>query len=61
MVIGGLNARQRTIINSEVHEDKFTAVVEVVLNDMFGYSSQLCGVIQGWGHIIIAAATIVFR
>ena len=40
-VIGGLNARRGTIIDSEVRKDKFTAVAEVALNDMFGYSSQL--------------------
>ena len=34
-VIGGLNARRGTIIDSEVHEDEFTAVAEVALNDMF--------------------------
>jgi hypothetical protein len=43
-VIGGLNARRGTIIDSEVREDEFTAAAEVALNDMFGYSSALqCG------------------
>ena len=45
-VIGGLNARRGTIIDSEVREDEFTAVAEVALNDM--YSSQLC--MQGIGE-----------
>ncbi|KAH8983296.1 elongation factor G, mitochondrial [Lactarius akahatsu] len=49
-VIGGLNARRGTIIDSEVREDEFTAVAEVALNDMFGYSSQLRGATQGKGE-----------
>lgn len=49
-VIGGLNARRGTIIDSEVREDEFTAVAEVALNDMFGYSSQLRGGTQGKGE-----------
>ena len=48
-VIGGLNTRRGTIIDSKVCEDDFMAVVEVVLNDMFGYSSQLRRVTQGKG------------
>jgi len=49
-VIGGLNARRGTIVDSEVREDEFTAVAEVALNDMFGYSSQLRGATQGKGE-----------
>jgi elongation factor G len=49
-VIGGLNARRGTIIDSEIREDEFTAVAEVALNDMFGYSSQLRGLTQGKGE-----------
>ena len=49
-MIGGLNARRGTIIDSEVREDEFTAVAEVALNDMFGYSSQLRGATQGKGE-----------
>ena len=49
-VIGGLNARRGTIIDSEVRDDEFTAVAEVALNDMFGYSSQLRGGTQGKGE-----------
>jgi translation elongation factor EF-G len=48
-VIGGLNTRRGTIIDSEVREDEFTAVAEVALNDMFGYSNQLRGSTQGKG------------
>ncbi|KAN0137569.1 P-loop containing nucleoside triphosphate hydrolase protein [Lactarius tabidus] len=49
-VMGGLDARRGTIIDSEVREDEFTAVAEVALNDMFGYSSQLRGATQGKGE-----------
>ncbi|KZT30244.1 elongation factor G mitochondrial [Neolentinus lepideus HHB14362 ss-1] len=49
-VIGGLNSRRGTIIDSEVREDEFTCIAEVALNDMFGYSSQLRGATQGKGE-----------
>jgi hypothetical protein len=40
------------IIDSEVREDEFTAVAEVALNDMFGYSNQLRGSTQGKGKFL---------
>ena len=49
-VIGGLNQRRGTIVDSEVREDEFTAIAEVALNDMFGYSSHLRGITQGKGE-----------
>ena len=49
-VIGGLNTRRGTITDSEVREEEFTAIAEVALNDMFGYSSHLRGVTQGKGE-----------
>ncbi|KAF9449353.1 elongation factor G, mitochondrial [Macrolepiota fuliginosa MF-IS2] len=49
-VIGGLNARRGTIIDSEVRDEEFTCVAEVPLNDMFGYSNQLRGSTQGKGE-----------
>ena len=49
-MIGRLNARRGTTIDSEVRKDKSTAVVDVSLNDMFGYSSQLRGAIQDKGE-----------
>ncbi|CAA7264587.1 unnamed protein product [Cyclocybe aegerita] len=49
-VIGGLNTRRGTIIDSEVRDDEFTAVADVALNDMFGYSNQLRGSTQGKGE-----------
>ncbi|KZV77578.1 elongation factor G mitochondrial [Peniophora sp. CONT] len=50
VVIGGLNQRRGTILDSEVREDEFTCIAEVALNDMFGYSSQLRGMTQGKGE-----------
>ncbi|KAN0078413.1 P-loop containing nucleoside triphosphate hydrolase protein [Tylopilus felleus] len=49
-VIGSLNARRGTILDSEVRHEEFTCTAEVPLNDMFGYSSQLRGVTQGKGE-----------
>ncbi|KAF8210107.1 elongation factor G, mitochondrial [Mycena galopus ATCC 62051] len=49
-VIGGLNTRRGTIQDSEVRDDEFTAIADVALNDMFGYSNQLRGATQGKGE-----------
>jgi hypothetical protein len=49
-VISGINARRRTIIDSEIREDEFTAIAEVALNDMFGFSRLLRGATQGKGE-----------
>ncbi|KAH8103165.1 elongation factor G, domain II-domain-containing protein [Phellopilus nigrolimitatus] len=49
-VIGGVTSRRGTILDSEVHDDEFTVTAEVALNNMFGYSSQLCGQTQGKGE-----------
>jgi elongation factor G len=49
-VIGGLNQRRGTIIDTEVRDEEFTVTAEVSLNDMFGYSSQLRGMTQGKGE-----------
>ena len=37
-------------MDSEVRDDEFTAIAEVALNDMFGYSNQLRGSTQGKGE-----------
>ena len=49
-MIGGLNTRRGTIVDSEVRDDEFTAIADVALNDMFGYSNQLRGSTQGKGE-----------
>ena len=48
-VIGALNQRKGTILDTETRDDEFTLTAEVALNDMFGYSSQLRGMTQGKG------------
>lgn len=35
-VIGGINQRKGTIVDTETREDEFTLLAEVSLNDMFG-------------------------
>src|SRR5688500_13195597 len=40
-VIGNLNKRKGTILDTDVHEDYFVVTSEVSLNNMFGYSSDL--------------------
>ncbi|WRT63254.1 elongation factor G, mitochondrial [Kwoniella shivajii] len=49
-VIGALNQRKGTIVDTEIRDDEFTLTAEVALNDMFGYSSQLRGMTQGKGE-----------
>ncbi|WVQ79014.1 elongation factor G, mitochondrial [Cryptococcus sp. DSM 104549] len=49
-VIGAINQRKGTIVDTEVRDDEFTLTAEVSLNDMFGYSSQLRGMTQGKGE-----------
>ncbi|KAK0491971.1 elongation factor G mitochondrial [Armillaria luteobubalina] len=49
-VIGGINTRRGTIVDSEVRDDEFSCTAEVALNDMFGYSNQLRGTTQGKGE-----------
>jgi elongation factor G len=49
-VIGGINQRRGTIVDTEVRDDEFTATCEVSLNDMFGYASNLRGMTQGKGE-----------
>lgn len=49
-VIGALNQRRGTIVDTEVRDDEFTLTADVALNDMFGYSGQLRGMTQGKGE-----------
>ncbi|GAA94026.1 uncharacterized protein L969DRAFT_101919 [Mixia osmundae IAM 14324] len=52
-VIGGINQRKGTILDSEVRDEEFTLEAEVSLNDMFGYASQLRGMTQGKGEFTL--------
>ncbi|KDQ17401.1 hypothetical protein BOTBODRAFT_105891 [Botryobasidium botryosum FD-172 SS1] len=49
-VIGGLNQRRGSIVDTDVRDEEFTVTAEVSLSDMFGYSSQLRGMTQGKGE-----------
>jgi elongation factor G len=49
-VIGAMNQRKGTIVDTETRDDEFTLSAEVALNDMFGYASQLRGMTQGKGE-----------
>lgn len=49
-VIGGLNKRKGTIVDTDVQEDFFTVIADVPLNDMFGYSTELRSSTQGKGE-----------
>ena len=48
-LIGNLNKRMATILNSEVDADDFRCEAEVSLSQMFGYSSDLRAQTQGKG------------
>lgn len=39
-VIGGINQRKGTIVDTEIRDEEFTLTAEVSLNDMFGCESQ---------------------
>ncbi|KAI9609725.1 hypothetical protein KEM48_002798 [Puccinia striiformis f. sp. tritici PST-130] len=49
-VIGALNQRRGTIVDTDVGVDEVVMVAEVSLNEMFGYASQLRGMTQGKGE-----------
>ncbi|TNY20624.1 putative nuclear condensin complex protein [Rhodotorula diobovata] len=57
-VIGGVNQRKGTIVDTEIRDEEFTVVAEVPLNDMFGYASQLRGMTQGKGEFSMELATM---
>ncbi|KAI8062372.1 translation elongation factor G [Gilbertella persicaria] len=49
-VIGGLNKRKGTVVDTEIQEDYFAVTADVPLNDMFGYSTELRSATQGKGE-----------
>ncbi|KAI1316292.1 Elongation factor G, mitochondrial [Mortierella claussenii] len=49
-IMGGINKRKGTIVDTESGEDYFSCVAEVSLNAMFGYSSEIRGQSQGKGE-----------
>jgi elongation factor G len=55
-VIGGVNKRKGTILDSETDEGTTRIRAEVPLNDMFGYSSELRAQTQGKGEFTMEFA-----
>ncbi|MCY1034106.1 elongation factor G [Corallococcus sp. BB11-1] len=55
-VVGQLNQRRGTILNTETAEGYLTAVAEVPLNTMFGYSTDLRSATQGKGEFTMEFA-----
>ncbi|KAI8991470.1 translation elongation factor G [Mycotypha africana] len=49
-VIGGINKRKGTIVDTDVREEYFNVTADVPLNDMFGYSTELRSATQGKGE-----------
>ncbi len=49
-VIGGLNRRKGVILDTETNDGLCVVVVDVPLNDMFGYSSELRSLTAGKGE-----------
>jgi elongation factor G len=49
-VLGSINRRKGTIMDTEVQQDYFSATVEAPLNNMFGYSTELRSATQGKGE-----------
>eukprot|EP00056_Hartaetosiga_gracilis_P012827 m.206420 g.206420 ORF g.206420 m.206420 type:complete len:735 (-) comp13756_c0_seq1:5683-7887(-) len=55
-IIGDLNKRKGTILDSETSENNVTIKAEVPLNDMFGYDSDLRSNTQGKGEFTMEYA-----
>ncbi|CAG8725935.1 15923_t:CDS:10 [Gigaspora margarita] len=56
-VIGNLNKRKGTILDTEIQDDHFVVTAEVSLNNMFGYSSDLRSATQGKGEFTMEYKT----
>ncbi|EEB07267.1 translation elongation factor G [Schizosaccharomyces japonicus yFS275] len=50
VVIGNLDKRKATIVNTDIGEEEFTLQAEVPLNSMFSYSSDIRSSTQGKGE-----------
>jgi elongation factor G len=55
-VVGQLNQRRGTILNTENREGYLVATAEVPLNNMFGYSTDLRSATQGKGEFTMEFA-----
>ena len=55
-VVGQLNQRRGTILNTESEDFNFTVVATVPLNNMFGYSTDLRSATQGKGEFTMEFA-----
>ncbi|KTW25820.1 translation elongation factor G [Pneumocystis jirovecii RU7] len=49
-IINGLNKKKAVILNTDIRSDDFTVDVEIPLNNMFGYSTDLRASTQGKGE-----------
>ena len=49
-VLGAINRRKGTIVETEVQDEYFTAEVEAPLNNMFGFATELRSSTQGKGE-----------
>ena len=55
-VLGQINQRRGTIVSTEKQENFVSAMADVPLNDMFGYSTDLRSATQGKGEFTMEFA-----